>query len=54
MDITIHSTALPHEDPDASLAFDRGTLGFEVRTDVACNGRRWVTVGPAGQPGEVR
>lgn len=32
MGITIHSTFLPH-DPDASLAFYRDTLGFEVRND---------------------
>jgi len=51
MDITIHSTFLPHDDPDASLAFYRDTLGFEVRKDVAYGGRRWITVGPAGQPG---
>ena len=35
MNITIHSTFLPHDDPDASLAFYRDTLGFEVRKDVA-------------------
>ena len=34
MDITIHTTSLPHDDPDASLAFYRDVLGFEVRTDV--------------------
>ena len=51
MDITIHSSFLPHDDPDASLAFYRDTLGFEVRKDVAYGGRRWITVGPAGQPG---
>jgi catechol 2,3-dioxygenase-like lactoylglutathione lyase family enzyme len=34
MDITIHSTFLPHNDLDASLAFYRDTLGFEVRNDV--------------------
>jgi len=28
--ITIHGTFLPHDDPDASLAFYRDTLGFEV------------------------
>jgi uncharacterized glyoxalase superfamily protein PhnB len=50
MDITIHATFLPHTDPDASLAFYRDTLGFEVRKDVAYGGRRWITVGPAGQP----
>jgi catechol 2,3-dioxygenase-like lactoylglutathione lyase family enzyme len=50
MDITIHSTFLPHTDPDASLAFYRDTLGFEVRADVGYGGMRWITVGPAGQP----
>lgn len=30
MDITIHTSSLPHTDPDASLAFYRDTLGFEV------------------------
>ena len=51
MDITIHSTFLPHDDPDASLAFYRDTLGFEVRNDVGYGGMRWITVGPADQPG---
>ena len=51
MDITIHSSFLPHDDPDASLAFYRDTLGFEVRSDVGYGGMRWITVGPAGQPG---
>jgi catechol 2,3-dioxygenase-like lactoylglutathione lyase family enzyme len=51
MDIVIHSSYLPHTDPDASLAFYRDTLGFEVRNDVGYNGMRWITVGPAGQPG---
>ncbi len=51
MDITIHATLLPHDDPDASLAFYRDTLGFEVRNDVGYNGMHWITVGPAGQPG---
>jgi catechol 2,3-dioxygenase-like lactoylglutathione lyase family enzyme len=50
MNITIHSTFLPHDDPDASLAFYRDTLGFEVRADVGHGGMRWITVGPAGQP----
>jgi catechol 2,3-dioxygenase-like lactoylglutathione lyase family enzyme len=50
MDITIHSSFLPHTDPDASLAFYRDTLGFEVRNDVGYEGMRWITVGPAGQP----
>ena len=51
MDITIHSSFLPHTDPEASLAFYRDTLGFEVRNDVGYEGMRWITVGPADQPG---
>ena len=51
MDITIHQTFLPHDDPEASLAFYRDTLGFEVRNDVGYRGMRWITVGPPGQPG---
>ncbi|MCM5679583.1 VOC family protein [Schlegelella sp. S2-27] len=51
MDITIHSTFLPQNDPDASLAFYRDQLGFEVRNDVAYGGMRWITMGAAGQPG---
>lgn len=51
MDISIHASFLPHNDPDASLTFYRDTLGFEVRNDVGYNGMRWITVGPAGQPG---
>jgi catechol 2,3-dioxygenase-like lactoylglutathione lyase family enzyme len=50
MDVTIHSSFLPHTDPDASLAFYRDTLGFEVRGDVGYQGMRWITVGPPGQP----
>lgn len=49
MDLTIHASFLPHTDPDASLAFYRDTLGFEVRNDVGYNGMRWITVGPPGQ-----
>jgi catechol 2,3-dioxygenase-like lactoylglutathione lyase family enzyme len=50
MDITVHQTFLPHTDPDASLAFYRETLGFEVRGDVGSSGMRWITVGRADQP----
>ena len=50
MDITIHSSFLPQDDPDASVAFYRDTLGFEVRNDVGYKGMRWITVGPADQP----
>ena len=51
MDITIHSSFLPHTDPEASVAFYRDALGFEVRNDVEYEGMRWITVGPADQPG---
>jgi uncharacterized glyoxalase superfamily protein PhnB len=51
MDITIHQTYLPHDDPDAALAFYRDTLGFEVRNDVGYEGMRWITVGPPDQTG---
>jgi hypothetical protein len=50
MDITIHASTLPHEDPDASLAFWRDAVGFEVRTDVGQGRMRWITVGAPGQP----
>jgi catechol 2,3-dioxygenase-like lactoylglutathione lyase family enzyme len=50
MDITIHGTFLPQDDPDAALAFYRDILGFEVRNDVGYNGLRWITVGPPNQP----
>ena len=49
--ITIHSSFLPHNDPEASLAFFRDVLGFEVRMDVGYEGMRWITVGPPEQPG---
>ncbi|PZG36428.1 glyoxalase [Spongiactinospora gelatinilytica] len=51
MDISINASFLPHTDPDASLAFYRDVLGFEVRGDVGYEGMRWITVGPADQPG---
>jgi predicted enzyme related to lactoylglutathione lyase len=50
MDITISASLLPHDDPDASLAFYRDTLGFEVRNDVGTGTMRWITVGPVDQP----
>jgi uncharacterized glyoxalase superfamily protein PhnB len=51
MDVTIHASFLPHDDPDAALAFYRDILGFEVRLDVGYGGMRWITVGPPDQPG---
>ena len=50
MDITIQASYLPHNDPDASLAFWRNTLGFQVRQDVGRGKMRWITVGPHNQP----
>ena len=49
MNITIHASFLPHEDPEASVAFYRDTLGFEIRNDVEYAGMHWITVGPANQ-----
>jgi uncharacterized glyoxalase superfamily protein PhnB len=51
MNLTIAQSYLPHDDPDASLAFYRDTLGFEVRNDVEYGGMHWITVGPPDQPG---
>jgi uncharacterized glyoxalase superfamily protein PhnB len=50
MEITIHASFLPQDDPEAALAFYRDTLGFEVRNDVGYQGLRWITVGPPDQP----
>jgi catechol 2,3-dioxygenase-like lactoylglutathione lyase family enzyme len=50
MSLTIHSTFLPADDPERSLAFYRDALGFEVRNDVGYGGMRWITVGPVDQP----
>ena len=51
MNLSIHTTFLPHDDADAALGFYRDTLGFEVRQDVGYGGMRWITVGPAGGAG---
>src|ERR1700752_2673770 len=51
MDITIHASFLPPDDPEASLPFYRDPLGFEVRNDVEYGGMHWITVGPPDQPG---
>jgi uncharacterized glyoxalase superfamily protein PhnB len=50
MNITIHASFLPHDDPEATVAFYRDTLGFEVRNDVEYRGLHWITVGPPDQP----
>lgn len=51
MNLTIHSAMLPQDDPEAALAFYRDSLGWEVRNDVGYDGMRWITVGPADDPG---
>jgi uncharacterized glyoxalase superfamily protein PhnB len=50
MNLSIHSSFLPHVDPEASLAFYRDVLDFEVRLDVGYEDMRWITVGPKDQP----
>ncbi|MEU2671649.1 VOC family protein [Streptomyces sp. NPDC007164] len=50
MDISIHTSSLPHDDPEESLVFYRDILGFEVRGDVGQDRMRWITVGPVDQP----
>jgi catechol 2,3-dioxygenase-like lactoylglutathione lyase family enzyme len=50
MGSTSHSSFLPHTDPEASLAFYRDILGFEVRLDVGKGAMRWLTMGPPNQP----
>ncbi|SFW89657.1 VOC family protein [Amycolatopsis australiensis] len=50
MDVTIHASFLPHTDPEASLAFYRDLLGFEVRQNVKYGEMSWITVGPPNQP----
>ncbi|MBY6541302.1 VOC family protein [Rhodococcus sp. BP-349] len=50
MTLTIASSFLPQDDPEAALAFYRDLLGFEVRLDVGYENLRWLTVGPPGQP----
>ena len=50
MDLFLHLTFLPADDPEASLVFYRDVLGFEVRNDVGLGAMRWVTVGSPAQP----
>jgi len=45
-----HETS-SYPDADRTPGDDRDTLGFEVRNDVGYGGMRWITVGPADQPG---
>jgi predicted enzyme related to lactoylglutathione lyase len=53
MNLTIHNTFLPADDPEKSLVFYRDVLDFEVRNDVGRGTMRWITVGPKGQPTSI-
>lgn len=50
MDLSLQYTFLEVDDHDSALAFYRDALGMQVRMDVAMEGARWLTVGPAAQP----
>lgn len=50
IDITIHTTFLPHTDPEASLGFYRDLLGFELVQDVGQGAMRWLTFVSPAQP----
>lgn len=50
MDITLHTTFLPHTDPEASIAFYRDLLGFELTMDVGEGTMRWLTFVAPSQP----
>lgn len=50
MEISIYTTFLPQDDPEAAKAFYRDALGFEVRQEVGYGDMYWITVGPPGQP----
>jgi uncharacterized glyoxalase superfamily protein PhnB len=51
MDLSVRYTFLEIDDHETAMAFYCDALGFEVRQDVAMEGARWLTVGPASQPG---
>ena len=51
MDLTLSTCFIQVHDPDLALAFYHNTLGLELRSDVANEDFRWITVGAASQPG---
>ena len=51
MELTLSSCFVLVHDPDLALAFYRDVLGLTVRSDVARENFRWITVGAAAQPG---
>jgi catechol 2,3-dioxygenase-like lactoylglutathione lyase family enzyme len=50
MDIKLSHCFIAVHDHDKALWFYRDVLGLEVRTDVAFEGMRWVTLSPPAQP----
>ena len=50
MTLSISHVHVIVDDPDAALAFYRDTLGLEVRSEVANDGFRWITLSTADQP----
>jgi hypothetical protein len=50
MDITLHSSFLSHNDPNASPAFYRDTHGFQVRNYGAAAGAKAALASPAALP----
>jgi catechol 2,3-dioxygenase-like lactoylglutathione lyase family enzyme len=50
MDVTLSACFVQVHDPELAAAFYRDALGLEVRTDVARDSFRWITVGSASQP----
>jgi catechol 2,3-dioxygenase-like lactoylglutathione lyase family enzyme len=51
MDLTVSQCFVLVHDPDLALTFYRDTLGLELRSDVARQDFRWITVGASSQPG---
>jgi catechol 2,3-dioxygenase-like lactoylglutathione lyase family enzyme len=50
MTVSLSHVHVLADDPDAALAFYRDTLGLEVRSEVANDGFRWITLSTADQP----
>jgi catechol 2,3-dioxygenase-like lactoylglutathione lyase family enzyme len=51
MNVTLSTCFVLVHDPDQALAFYRDALGLELRSDVAREDFRWLTVGAPSQPG---
>ncbi|MFE7802399.1 VOC family protein [Nocardia sp. NPDC057440] len=50
-DLALSRVAVLVADQEKALEFYRDVLGLEVRQDLPFGGVRWLTVGPASQPG---